>query len=297
MSVEPRHGGPRPGSGRKTLFSGKARANPVSVSLTAEGRSLLNSTAARLQLSNSDVVEALIRQHGRSLTFPQAAGPAATTERWAVQEQRLSVTFLRERTADSVRHLLRSFADKYKEDWARWQALSSTNSLTTPEVVGEFKRILGRWQAVRPRPLASSEALTDLIARAPEPLELLGPVDLRNLRQISTAQEAALIALWELVRTGAAGRGVAGCVGITKVVMLLTAGRIGPALDSRVRKAIGLHPIHDGHEWLNALRAISEDLNDFESRTSVRIEQLVEKRWRPVGVGRAYDMAAGPRPK
>jgi hypothetical protein len=222
----------------------------------------------------------------------------------ATRQQRQSITkgspvavsFLRHRSADSVRHLLRNFADSYKDDWARWQTLTSSSSLAAPEAVAEFKRILGRWQAVRPRPLASADALTALITGVSPELERLASVDLRNLRQLNATQEAALLSLWDQVEARAAARGLAGCVGITKVVMLLTAGRIGPALDSRVRKGLGLRSVHDGSSWLTALKAISEDLNEFESRTGATIDQLVERRWRPVSVGRAYDMAAGPRP-
>ena len=226
-----------------------------------------------------------------------AVASATSRQRQAIAKpSQLTVSFLRNRSADSVRHLLRNFAGNYKDDWAGWHTLSSRAPLTDPQVVAEFKRILGRWQAVRPRPLASADELSALISGVAPELQLLESVDLRSLPTLNGGQETALLSLWDQVAARAAARGLAGCVGITKVVMLLTAGRVGPALDSRVRKSLGLRTVHDGSSWLSALKAISEDLNEFESRAGVKIEQLVERKWRPINVGRVYDMAAGPRP-
>lgn len=288
------HGGARPGSGRKSLFPGKAKDKPVSVSLTPLGRSQLDAASARLGLSRSDIIEALVRQHAAALVINRRdrLQPAQVQGNG---QPHARVQFIRELSADAVRHRLRSFSEVYKSDWARWSSLTASMPLTSPETLAEFRRILGRWQAVRPRPLAGNADLTALVADVSAELDVLTDVDLRNIVDITPVQESALLTLWQQVRTRAAGRGVAGCVGITKVVMLLTKGRIGPALDSRVRTELRLPPFDDGAGWLNALMAISEDLRAFESRTHVRIEQLVERQWRPVAVGRAYDMAAGPR--
>lgn len=61
-----RRGGAREGSGRKTLFPGKVR-KPVSVSLTQEGRELLQRAGRRLAASHSDVIEGLLREYSDSL--------------------------------------------------------------------------------------------------------------------------------------------------------------------------------------------------------------------------------------
>ena len=45
--------------------------------------------------------------------------------------------------------------------------------------------------------------------------------------------------------------GTASCVGITKAVMLLTDGRIGPALDSQVRLNLGVAKPINAEEWIS----------------------------------------------
>lgn len=62
-------GGARENAGRFTYFPGKVPI-PVSVILTQEGRDKLADTRTRLEMSASDVIEALIRAHGESLAVP-----------------------------------------------------------------------------------------------------------------------------------------------------------------------------------------------------------------------------------
>ena len=83
-------------------------------------------------------------------------------------------------------------------------------------------------------------------------------------------------------------------MGITKAVKLVTLGRIGPALDTVVRQRLDIAEPRSAEEWITALASISSDLARFERRRGVRLEALIEERWRPVAVGRAYDMVAGP---
>lgn len=56
---------PRP-DGRPSMFRGKS-GRPTTVALTNDAKAILADTAARLRISRSDVVEALIRTHGRTL--------------------------------------------------------------------------------------------------------------------------------------------------------------------------------------------------------------------------------------
>ena len=74
----------------------------------------------------------------------------------------------------------------------------------------------------------------------------------------------------------------------------MTLGRVGPAIDSTVKDRLGIEAPSSGDEWIETLRAIAADLAKFERRYGVPLERLVEEQWRPVAVGRAYDMIAGP---
>jgi hypothetical protein len=76
--------------------------------------------------------------------------------------------------------------------------------------------------------------------------------------------------------------------------VLATLGRIGPALDTVVRKRLGISEPRSGEEWVALLHAISADLARFERRHRTLLESLVEDQWKPIQVGRVYDMVAGP---
>jgi hypothetical protein len=83
-------------------------------------------------------------------------------------------------------------------------------------------------------------------------------------------------------------------VGITKAVLLLTEGRIGPAFDSGVRRNAGVKAPKTYREWLWALDEMSDDLSAFEA-VSGPLPLVVSRRFADLGVGRLYDMALGPR--
>jgi hypothetical protein len=61
-----------------------------------------------------------------------------------------------------------------------------------------------------------------------------------------------------------------------------------------VSPTVGIAEPRSGDKWIVALRSISADLGKFEGRHRIRLETLVEDRWKPIAVGRAYDMVAGP---
>ena len=48
-------------------------------------------------------------------------------------------------------------------------------------------------------------------------------------------------------------------------------------------------------QWLDALAAVAQDIQTFESANGCRLEQLVETEWQPIAIGRAYDMVFGPK--
>jgi hypothetical protein len=109
----------------------------------------------------------------------------------------------------------------------------------------------------------------------------------------TSTQRDALGTLWE-VFAALPINGRATCVGISKAVLLVTDGRIGPALDSTVRERTGLPRPANGGEWLACLAAIGEELAEFESRHGP-VQDAVSPRFRHLAAGRLYDMALGPR--
>ena len=200
---------------------------------------------------------------------------------------------------------MRAFADSYKRDWQRWIEITQSAPLESAMSADQFRNVLRRWQAVRSktkgRVVRKCHAAVDegelcmeeLLTEASVFVRELGDFSLREAATTTARQERALRFLWEIFRA-LPSSGTANAVGITKAVKLATAGRIGPALDRVVRQKLAIAEPRSGEEWTTVLRSISADLARFERRNGLRLEAFVEQRWRPVAVGRAFDMVAGP---
>lgn len=202
---------------------------------------------------------------------------------------------IRHMTPAQVSDAVSGFASAYVRDWESWLAVRGAQR---PVVLGQ---ILRRWQATRPQPMRRERAaathaapyLEDLFADAQASIGVLGSLDLSAFRRRTEGQERSLRALWgnfsRLTTTGEAS-----CVGITKSILLVTDGRIGPAFDSTVRERLRLERPKYGTDWIVAVDLIADDLAAFESKHGPLAEAMPQ-RFRHLAVGRLYDMALGPR--
>jgi hypothetical protein len=205
------------------------------------------------------------------------------------------VSGIRHMTPAQVSEAVSGFALTYAKDWESWLAVPAPQR---PVMLGQ---ILRRWQATRPQPMRRERAaathpapyLEDLFADAQVSVASLGALDLSTIRHRTDAQERSLRGLWgNFTRLTATGE--ASCVGITKSILLVTDGRIGPAFDSTVRTRLRLErPLYSA-DWIGALDLIADDLAAFESRHGP-LAEAVPKRFLHLAVGRLYDMALGPR--
>jgi hypothetical protein len=226
-------------------------------------------------------------------------------QRYPPEMPQLIVHFASKLTDSEAHERMRMFSVAYKQDWKDWVAVAGEVRSDADVVAAAFRRVLRRWSAVRSRMKgrvvrhcrtsadADDLCLDDLIAEARPFLNELGTLSLRDVSSLTHRQERALRMLWEIFRD-LPTHGSANAVGITKAVKLLTLGRIGPAFDAVVCRNIQVQAPCSADEWIAALGAISEDLRYFERRSERRLEDLVEPAWRPVAVGRAFDMLAGP---
>ena len=199
------------------------------------------------------------------------------------------------------------FKSKYSDDWREWMSTPARDRAR------ELKRILGKWQACRSntlrlakagtKPLHGPPYLADLLYRAKPHLATLRSFDLRSTRSYTKRARAALEALWDIFedlsyapskpkrKTPFPRSGKAGVVGISKATLLLTAGRVGPAFDSKVRKKMGIPDIANAEEWLTALQRATADIAEFERRNGITLQVAAKSSLPP---GRIYDMALGP---
>ncbi len=207
----------------------------------------------------------------------------------------MSVEAIRNKTPMQVHSAVNDFSARYVKDWKKWVAARWD---TRPQLFGQ---ILRKWQATRPVAMRRlrTEAkhkppfLDDLFNSAAEPLRALTGLTLLTIARRTPAQDKALATLWTIF-SQLPTSGVASCVGITKAVLLLTDGRIGPAFDSQVRRRLGVGRPATCREWLQTLEDIGEDIAMFESAHG-RLKQAVPARFAQVPYGRLYDMALGPR--
>jgi len=210
----------------------------------------------------------------------------------------VTIDALRNMTPREVRAAVEGFAARYVKDWDDWLAAPRS---ARPDLFG---RTLRKWQATRPgaprrlRAEAKHGApfLDDLLDAARQPLSVLGDLTVLTVAQRSHLQDEALIALWDLF-SGLPTDRRASCVGITKAVLLLTDGRVGPAFDSRVRKKLGVRgpaKFVSCSDWLQILEGVGKDIAAFES-THGQLAEVVPSRFAHLECGRLYDMALGPR--
>lgn len=195
-----------------------------------------------------------------------------------------------------VRESLSSFSPSYVVDWDRWLEAPPERRTAL------FAAILRRWQATRPLPMRRPRAeadhepphIEDLLERAGPHLRTIGDLGVTDLGRATGGQIDALHGLWatfsQLPQTGTAS-----CVGITKAVLLLTDGRIGPAFDSTVRTKLGLkRHLRSSGEWVEALRRVGRDIDAFELRHGC-LASNVPDHFSRYHAGRIYDMVLGPK--
>ena len=207
----------------------------------------------------------------------------------------MAVVVLRRMTPPQVRAAVDGFNSSYVADWEAWQGASRESQ---PAIFG---RVLRRWQATRPRTMrrTRSEArheppyLEDLMGLAQRPLSVLSDLTVSSLSMRTRSQADALTDLWDtfgyLTTTEQAT-----CVGISKAILLVTNGRIGPALDSNVRQALGVTAPVSARQWLEVLDDVCDDIAAFE-RVHGLLRNAVSPRFARLESGRLYDMVLGPR--
>lgn len=140
--------------------------------------------------------------------------------------------------------------------------------------------------------------LEDLVHRGLDIATALNGFELRFANAMTQASEDALLQLWDVFRhlsySGRSRNGLAGVVGISKAVLLLTEGRVGPAFDSKVRKELGITDIQDASSWIANLQRVAEDIGEFEQSNQCELRDAVPAEYRSLHCGRLYDMILGP---
>jgi hypothetical protein len=196
--------------------------------------------------------------------------------------------------------LINRFDQRYVLDWTNWINTQSNAR------VGQLGVILRRWQACRPNRMRRTQAekkhdppyLDDLVAQAARCLRQLQSFDIRSDASFTPQNCYTLIEVWKVFQGlsyhGRARNGLAGVVGISKAVLLLTDGRVGPAFDSEVRRHLKLGSIDNANQWIEALQTVSRDIGAFETKNQTSLHDAAPRRHAGLHSGRIYDMALGP---
>lgn len=209
----------------------------------------------------------------------------------------MPIDALRNKTPRQVYDDVRGFSQRYVQDWTRWLAAPQ------PARCELFGKILRKWQATRPRAMRRLRAdnkathtapfLDDLLDQSAAPIIELGDLSILTIGDRSDTQNKALSSLWQTF-TQLQTEGTSSCVGITKAILLLTNGRIGPAFDSQVRKKLRIAAPATCVEWVARLEEIADDILAFEAAHE-SFASAVPEHFAHLAYGRLYDMALGPR--
>jgi len=207
------------------------------------------------------------------------------------------IDILRNKTPQRVYDDVSGFRQRYVQDWTSW--LDAPRP-ARPELFG---KILRKWQAARPRAMRRLRAdtkathiapfLDDLLDQSAAPIAELGNLSVFTIAGRTDTQNLALGSLWQTF-SQLPTEGTSSCVGITKAILLLTDGRIGPAFDSQVRKKLRIAPPTTCAEWVVTLEEIADDILAFEA-THESFASVVPQQFAHLAYGRLYDMALGPR--
>ena len=208
----------------------------------------------------------------------------------------MQIRVVSEMTPRELAQAVGGFRKTYVSDWEEW--------LNTPasDEVRKFASILRKWQATRPHRLRSTREeaeheapfLDDLVEWAQPHLAAVEGITLASIHAVQPPQCNAMDELWSIF-TQLPVSGSATCVGISKAILLLTNGRIGPAFDSNVRKRLRIDHIKSPRDWIAVLAQIGSDVRSFERRWGVPLSEAVPPQFRHLEAGRLYDMALGPR--
>jgi hypothetical protein len=206
---------------------------------------------------------------------------------------------LRTLTTSQVLERIKAFDMRYVNDWSVWlHASQGCDFHAAPipiSVAIEFKRIMGKWQACRPKSLRCATELQSALDSATQPLCLMGSANLRCFQAPGEVLTDAMCSLWRIFEGGLCLNGKATEVGVSKAILLVTKGRIGPAFDSNVKARLNARYVRDCMTYIKALGEIASELAGFEARESTTLDGLAEQAGRPADVGRAVDMVLGPR--
>lgn len=196
---------------------------------------------------------------------------------------------LQDLTAQAALTKIESFSAKYAKHWNEWLEVSEGRDFragsTSIRITRKFKKIMGSWQACRPKPLRNTTDLQSTLDSITAPLVLMGSADLRCFETPAQGVIDGIRGLWQVFEQGLCV-GKARVVGVTKAILLVTKGRIGPAFDSNVKKS---WYVRDCDSYLTALGEIARELAAFEAREG-NLEEVAAKAEKPAAVGRAVDM-------
>jgi hypothetical protein len=201
-------------------------------------------------------------------------------------------------SVEQFQEKIRGFKQDYVRDWNTWcHALQAQQN-----VASKFGETLRRWQACRPNTTRRTQQeaqhgppfIENLLLQSNQHIHALHNFDIR--RQAALNGEACLVLeqLWNIFLNLCYGQAQKGVVVISKAVLLLTEGRVGPAFDSNVR---GRLKIINAQQWFDSLQKVSEDILAFEAANQCTLQEATPPAFAGLHSGRIYDMALGPREK
>lgn len=205
----------------------------------------------------------------------------------------MHINVLRNRDVKEIRSLIQNFSFRYIHDVKNFSVTASEYGLISLEASENLIKLLKKWQACRPSSV--QEDVLSILKSIHEDYKTIELIDLRNICYATPNEITAITRIWStLVGKLCFNRTIAE-VAASKTFLIITNGRIGPALDSNARRVLNIPRIQKSEDYISLLLAISEDIAAFENSNKIQLEDLVPKEWHPIFIGRVYDMIVGPK--
>ncbi len=143
----------------------------------------------------------------------------------------------------------------------------------------------------------------NLIVQSNQYIQALQNFDLRCPAALNGRVCRALEQLWNIFRNLSyrsqgprnVRNGFAGIVGISKAVLLLTEGLVGPAFDKNVKSNLKISEPENAQQWFDSLQKVAKDISSFEAKNQCTLQKATPPAFAGLHSGRIYDMALGPR--
>ncbi len=159
------------------------------------------------------------------------------------------ISVIRNKDVKEIRTLIQNFSSRYIQDVKNFSNIASEYGLISPEASENLIRLLKKWQACRPSSV--QEDVLSILKSIHEDYKTIELIDLRNICYATPKEIAAISRIWSILVGKICSNRTIAEVAASKTFLIITNGRIGPALDSNARIVMNLPRIQTSEDYIS----------------------------------------------